>query len=343
LGISSFVIDVGGGCARTQEADVDHNDLTPAEVACLLGAAACPQLEQPAFQRSFHEIYRQLAAHLQGVLSHVLAGELNVEPANCQTTTYGEFVLRARDRKCLLRTETSPDLGPVFLDLAPSLLGVLVDRMLGDPRGGATGDFEPATEIEQRLAGEAYRQIAGAFCELWQDILPVRLADLQRQDDLTRSRWMPAEESLTILEYAISLDLRKQSLYWILPEQWPVRAVQRAVAAYCPANSEIAFSGGSFDTAAAAQHELVAELAETDMKTEELIDLRVGDVLQTSKDVGQPLTVRLDGVPRFRANLGKLSDRKAIEIVEVLDQQQPDDDAVQQPPAKPASPADVDV
>jgi hypothetical protein len=146
-----------------------------------------------------------------------------------------------------------------------------------------------------------------------------------------------------VLEYAISLDLRKQSLCWIFPEQWPVRAVQRAVAAYCPANSGIAFSGSSFDAAAAAQHEIVAELAETDMKTEELVDLRVGDVLQTGKDVGQPLTVRLDGVPRFRANLGKLSDRKAIEIVEVLDHQPPDGDAVEQPQGKPTSPADADV
>jgi len=322
---------------------VDHNDLTPAEVACLLGAAACPQLEQPGFQRSFHEIYRQLAANLQVLLSHLLAGELSVEPINCSTTTYGEFVLRARDRKCLLWAQTSPDLGPVFLDLAPSLIGILVHRMLGDPRGGATGDFEPATEIQQRLAGEAYRQIAGAFCDLWQDILPVRLTDLQRQGDLTRLRWMASEESLIILEYAISLDLRKKSLCCIIPEQWPVRAVQRAVAPYCPANADIAFSGGSFDAAVAAQHEIVAELAETDMKTEELIDLRVGDILQTGKDVGQPLTVRLDGVPRFRANLGKLSDRKAIEIVEVLDHQQPDGDAVEQPHGKPPSPADGDL
>jgi flagellar motor switch protein FliM len=331
------------GCASTQEADVDHNDLTPAEVASLLGAGACPQLEQPGFQRSFREIYRQLAAHLQGVLSHVLAGELNVEPVNCSKTTYGEFVLRARDRKFLLCAQTSPDLGPVFLDLTPSLVGVLVDRMLGDRQGGATGDFEPATEIERRLAGEVYRQIAGAFCDLWQEILPLRLAGLQRTGDLTQRRWMAAEESLIILEYAIGLDLRQQSLCWIFPEQWPVRAVQRAVAPYCPANSDTAFSGCSLDASGAAQHEIVAELAEIDIKTEELMDLRVGDILQTGKGVGQPLTVRLDGVPSFRANLGKVSDRKAIEIVEVLDHQQPDGDAVEQPPGKPASPADADV
>ncbi|NIL97497.1 MAG: hypothetical protein GTO53_07730 [Planctomycetales bacterium] len=87
---------------------------------------------------------------------------------------------------------------------------------------------------------------------------------------------------------------------------------------------------------------MVAELAETEMKTDELRDLRVGDVLQTDQDIGQPLTVRLDGVPRFLANLGKVDDRKAIEIVEVLPRQEANGPHAEPPGPIEPSPVDRD-
>ncbi len=322
---------------------MDPNDLSPAEIASLMGADDCPLIEQPGFRRSISDTYRELANKLGKALSNLLASDVSVARPTVAKLTYAELVLRASDARCLWRAETVPDLGPLFLDMNPALLGLMVDRMLGDRRRCGTEPFQLVTEIEQRLAAEACRQLGDAFCDLWSEIVPVKLVALQREVDLMRSRRMAAEDSLTLLRYPLKLDLRTQSLSWIFPEPWPLRAVQQAVAPYCPVNTRFAWSGVSRDhPATEAEHDLVAELAETEMKTDELRDLRVGDVLQTDQDIGQPLTVRLDGVPRFLANLGKVDDRKAIEIVEVLPRQEANGPHAEPPGPIEPSPVDRD-
>jgi hypothetical protein len=121
------------------------------------------------------------------------------------------------------------------------------------------------------------------------------------------------------------VDGASENLTWYFAEDWPVRAVQRAVAPYCPAMVD----GDSSNDGFGGDHELIAELANTQMSADELKNLKIGDVLQTDKDVAEPLVVWLDGVARFRADLGKVGDRKAVQIREVLERQEP----VSDPPA----------
>ena len=66
---------------------------------------------------------------------------------------------------------------------------------------------------------------------------------------------------------------------------------------------------------------LVASLAETTMTRQELRKLAVGDIVTTDKDVGQPLTISINGAPAYRANLGRVDDQKAVQIVESMDQE----------------------
>ncbi len=300
---------------------MDHNDLSPAEIASLLGAARCPQLTKPPFQRSLGETYRQLADHLPAGLARLLGDDLHLRWRGSTTISYGEFVLRHTAQPRLLRATTAPDLGPLFLDVPPPFLGLLVARMLGNRASRTREDFQPASQIEQRLAGQACRQIAAAFCQMWREILPVHLADLQPQQHPLPPREMAADTPLVVLRYGCRREENELVLRWIFPQGWPVRVIHTAVAPYCPAGA--ASASGLAHPPPAGPHEIVAQLAETRVPTAKLVELQVGDILHTGKDVDQPLTVRVDGVPRFLAHLGKVAQRKAIEIVQVLDPQTP--------------------
>jgi flagellar motor switch protein FliM len=65
--------------------------------------------------------------------------------------------------------------------------------------------------------------------------------------------------------------------------------------------------------------EVVVELADTNISTSDLIALRVGDIIATEKDVGQPLTVSIEGRPKFHAQPGAFKGRKAIQVVGTID------------------------
>ena len=62
--------------------------------------------------------------------------------------------------------------------------------------------------------------------------------------------------------------------------------------------------------------EVVVELATTTITTADLLDLRVGDIIASEKDVNDPLLVSVEGKPKFHAAPGQYKGRKAIRILE---------------------------
>lgn len=60
--------------------------------------------------------------------------------------------------------------------------------------------------------------------------------------------------------------------------------------------------------------ELVVQLADTTINAQELITLRVGDVITTEHDVKQPLVASVEGTPKFFVKAGALKGRKAVQV-----------------------------
>ena len=60
--------------------------------------------------------------------------------------------------------------------------------------------------------------------------------------------------------------------------------------------------------------EVMVELASTNLSTAELIGLRVGDIITTHHDVGEPLEVHVAGSPKFLARPGTFKGHKAIRV-----------------------------
>ena len=56
--------------------------------------------------------------------------------------------------------------------------------------------------------------------------------------------------------------------------------------------------------------ELVANLAESKITADDVLNLRVGDIITTEKGVHAPLAVSLEGVTKFRATAGQFKGRK---------------------------------
>ncbi|MBC7354464.1 MAG: FliM/FliN family flagellar motor switch protein, partial [Thermogutta sp.] len=64
--------------------------------------------------------------------------------------------------------------------------------------------------------------------------------------------------------------------------------------------------------------QLVVQLARTTITTQDLIGLRVGDIITTKKDIHTPLLVRVEGIPKFLARPGIFKGHKAICIEDII-------------------------
>jgi flagellar motor switch protein FliM len=67
--------------------------------------------------------------------------------------------------------------------------------------------------------------------------------------------------------------------------------------------------------------ELLAHLAESQIHTSELADLRAGDVIDTESGPGADICIRVDGIGTFAGQLGAVAGRKAVRIRKRVDPQ----------------------
>ncbi len=71
-------------------------------------------------------------------------------------------------------------------------------------------------------------------------------------------------------------------------------------------------------------------MARSTIRTGDLLDLNVGDIIATEKGVDEPLELTIQNVPKFKIRAGALKGNKAIQIEATLDPPEIDDQASQQ-------------
>lgn len=64
---------------------------------------------------------------------------------------------------------------------------------------------------------------------------------------------------------------------------------------------------------------VVVTLARSKVKTSDLLDLAVGDIVTTETEINSPLELSVQDVPKFHARAGALKGKKAVRIESLLD------------------------
>jgi len=65
--------------------------------------------------------------------------------------------------------------------------------------------------------------------------------------------------------------------------------------------------------------EVVAELGKTGITSERLLQLKVGDTIMLGNDITDPLTVKVQGMPKVKGFPGVSRGLKAIQVTEVIE------------------------
>ena len=63
---------------------------------------------------------------------------------------------------------------------------------------------------------------------------------------------------------------------------------------------------------------MTAFFEQTSATVSDIINLQVGDVIKLDHGIDQPLTIKIQHIPKFRATVGTLGARYALQIVDVI-------------------------
>jgi flagellar motor switch protein FliM len=269
--------------------------------------------------RALQSLHEGIGRDFGAALSALLRSTVEVKLTSVDQLTYSEFVLSLEDPTCFNLLTARPLEGNLILDINPSILYPVINRLLGGGKETGVVARRALTEIELRLV----RRITGLFLQdlkrAWANIMPLEFEVERVESNPQLVQIVPPNEVVVLIGFELTLGDARGMLNLCIP----FRAIERvghklttnnrvSHARAAPTEESIQQVSKRLDGALV---EMVATLASSRITTADLLGLRVGDIVTTEQDIRGPMEISIEGVAKFHASPGTIKGQKAIQIV----------------------------
>lgn len=278
--------------------------------------------------RALQTLHEGFGRNFGAALSALLRGIVEVKLTSVDQLTYSEFVFSLENPTCFNLLKAEPLEGNIILDINPSILYPIIDRLLGGGRESGPMARRPLTEIELRLVARITDLFLNELKHAWENVVPLDLAVERVESNPQLVQIVPPNEVVVLISFELTIgDVRGMMNLCI-----PFNAIER-IGSKLSANTWVSYGRRESTPESMSQIgsqlqgslvEMTVQLADTRISAGDLLGLRVGDIIATEKDVRNPILVSVEGVPKFHAKPGAHKGRKAICIDESVAQSNAD-------------------
>lgn len=268
--------------------------------------------------RALQSLHEGFSRNFSAALSALLRTIVEVKLTSVDQLTYSEFVFSLENPTCFNLLRAEPLEGNLILDINPSILYPIINRLLGGGKDTAAPTRRPLSEIELRLVSRITNLFLIEMKHAWDNVLPLKLSVDRVESNPQLVQLVPPNEVVVLISFEITLADTRGMINLCIP----YNSIER-IGSKLTSNGWVTYGKTGANDATRqriskqldnSSVEIVVTLAETKIYTADLVGLRVGDIITTDKDVRTPLDVCVQGIPKFRATAGALKGQKAIQI-----------------------------
>ena len=280
--------------------------------------------------RAMHSLHEALARNFGAAISGMLRTMIEVKLLSVDQLTYSEFVFSLDNPSCFNVLKPSPLDGNWILDIAPSLSYAIIDRMLGgDPKPTDTLR-RPLTEIENRLIGRIVDIFLKQLKESWENIMELDLEVESVESNPQLVQIVPPNEVVILVGFEVMLSQNRGMLNLCIPfntiENYNSKLSRNGWVGYGKGTPTQATKGKIASSVDRAPVDVVVTLARSKIRTGDLLDLSVGDIITTEKEIAAPLELAVQNVPKYHARAGAFKGKKAVQIESTIEKTPSQDD-----------------
>ncbi len=264
---------------------------------------------------TLHEAFaRNFGASLSGFLRTIV----EVRVAACEQMTYGEFVAGLPNPTSYNLIQPDQLEGQMCLEVSPLIIYPIIDRLLGGTNQDLFIPQRPMTPIEQRLISNVLRRGLDALSEAWESVCELKFDIVAHESNPHLVQIVPPNEVVMVIGLEVRMASRAGTMNLCIPYN-----VIEPVMDDLSSQSWFAVSRNENDNQSEEQItknidqtgvELSAILAETTITLRDLSEMRVGDLLVTSKSAKDPALIMVEKEPKFVATVGQHSGNRAVRI-----------------------------
>ncbi len=270
--------------------------------------------EQLRFFQSIHEAFgRQFG----NALSSHMRSIVDIEIVSADQLTYGEYILSLPASTALFLFEMKPLEGSGVLEMNPSLVLMMVERLFGGSGGGA-GISRDLTTIETAVVTKLVRQGLQVLGDSWERIAPIRptFAELMKNPQMLQL--LPITETVILVTFELRLGEQNGILslcypYLSLEPILPNMSTRGALLGQKRRHVE---HGRDWIEQRLSDSILPvsAILGRTDLTVAEFLRLGPGDVIRLERKVNEAIEVLVGGEPKGTAHPGLRGRNRAVRL-----------------------------
>lgn len=276
--------------------------------------------EQMRAFRALHESFsREFGAALSGMLRSII----EVKLISVDQLTYSEFVFSLENPTCFNLLESETLEGHIILDISPSIIFPIIDRLLGGD-GNAHGAYpnRPLTEIEIRLVSRITKLAIEGIESAWSNLCEWKLRVSQVESNPQLVQIVPPNEVIVLISFEVTMGETRGIINLCIPfntiEPIANKLTSETWSAYKKKTPDLRQQLSLESSLSQSKINLKVDLDNSKLTTGEVLNLAVGDVIMCNKGSSQALTVELEGAPLFTAHPGVYKGHKAISIESML-------------------------
>lgn len=273
--------------------------------------------------RAIQMIHESFARQITTVMSTLIRSIVSAEVASVEQLAYEEFVNYMVQPTVIGMIEMHPFDGNMLMEVNPNLVFAMIDRMLGG-KGNFSGKARELTDIEKTVIERVLMRILELLEDSWSTVVDVRF----RFESMESNPFFVQICSPTDMVLVVIMDLKVGDVEGMLSLCFPYFLMEPIIDKL---SSQQWFASTSHKKDEEVQANLLTsmrhvkmpvsmELGHTVLSLADVYALQVGDVIKLDETKDSDVSVRVGNQVRFMAKPGTVDGRLAVELTQVLKQ-----------------------
>ena len=272
--------------------------------------------------RTFQVVFETFSQLFSSKLSSVLRVSCECEVLSIEECSYSEFNNSLPVPVILAVMEAPPMYGSLIAQMSPEFAYMIISRLFG---GVTTGEnSKQFTEIELALVERVLRQAVTVFDEAWDKVFELSTLIDRIETSSQFAQITAPNEPVAVIILSIKMGEETGLMSVCIPHTAIEPVAQQL-------NTRMWYSSGLRDDHKSEERTAIlsakilqtpipmtAFFDQTTATVSDIVNLQIGDVIKLEHGVDQPLTIRIHHIPKFRATVGTMGAKYALQIVDVI-------------------------
>ena len=267
-------------------------------------------------------IFENYARRLSTFLSGKLRVLCEVEVASIEEQSFSEFSNSVPSPAVIAIANMPPLQGNVMYEISPAIAYEMISRLFGGT-GQDNDSYKAFTEIELSILERMVRSMLKTMDDAWEKVLKLT-THLERIETSTQfAQIVENNEPIAIVTMNAVIGDVSDTINMCIPHiaVQPISkqlAMRKWYADQIKSASQLMNSDVISKHLANTQLTLHTVFDDTKATVREILNLQVGDVIRIDHSIDQPITVKIEHIPKIKGVVGLHGSKYAVKVTEIL-------------------------